>query len=189
VIYFTPSKIFSYAWCELERTIDEGRYPLSLRVQALRTILAKLGAHRRAAAQPEPPPNKPGRSGRAALAAMTPRRGRQAAGTRTVVTSAPAPPGRDIIGDVLHLSRPPREPLHRLCVTIPWCSPDQVAASLEGGTAMTAYHVTLRDRETETVVGYYNGTWTTDRGRALTIRKREVAEAHAARMRDRCAQR
>lgn len=51
---------------------------------------------------------------------------------------------------------------------------------------MTAYHVTLRDRETETVVGYYNGTWTTDRGRALTIRKREVAEAHAVRMRDRC---
>ena len=51
---------------------------------------------------------------------------------------------------------------------------------------MTAYHVTLRDRETETVVGYYNGTWTTDRCRALTIRKREVAEAHAARMRDHC---
>lgn len=43
MIYFTPSKIFSYAWCELERTIDEGRYPLSLRVQALRAILAKLG--------------------------------------------------------------------------------------------------------------------------------------------------
>jgi hypothetical protein len=64
--------------------------------------------------------------------------------------------------------------------------PGQVAASFEGGTAVTAYHVTLRDRETETVVGYYNGAWTTDRCRALTIRKREVAEAHAARMRDRC---
>ena len=51
---------------------------------------------------------------------------------------------------------------------------------------MTAYRVTLRDRETQTVVGYYNGTWTTDRQRALTVRKREAAEAHAARMRDRC---
>lgn len=51
---------------------------------------------------------------------------------------------------------------------------------------MTAYHVTLRDRTTETIVGYYNGTWTTDQCRALTIRKREVAEAHAARMRARC---
>jgi hypothetical protein len=51
---------------------------------------------------------------------------------------------------------------------------------------MATYHVTLRDRETQTVVGYYNGTWTTDRYRALTIRKRKVAEAHSARMRDRC---
>jgi hypothetical protein len=48
------------------------------------------------------------------------------------------------------------------------------------------YHVTLRDRETKTVVGYYNGAWTTDRRRALTLRWREAAEAHAARMRDRC---
>jgi hypothetical protein len=64
--------------------------------------------------------------------------------------------------------------------------PGQVAASFEEGTAVTTYRVTLRDRETQTVVGYYNGTWTTDRCRALTIRKREVAEAHAARMRDRC---
>ncbi len=51
---------------------------------------------------------------------------------------------------------------------------------------MTAYLVTLRDRETQTVVGYYNGTWTTDRRRALNLRWREAAEAHAARMRDRC---
>src|SRR5215472_5317553 len=52
--------------------------------------------------------------------------------------------------------------------------------------AVTIYHVTLRDRETQTVVGYYNGTWTTDRRRALTLRWREAAEAQAARMRDRC---
>ena len=51
---------------------------------------------------------------------------------------------------------------------------------------MTIYHVTLRDRETQTVVGYYNGAWTTDRRRALTLRRREAAEVHAARMRDRC---
>jgi hypothetical protein len=51
---------------------------------------------------------------------------------------------------------------------------------------MTIYRVTLRDRETETVVGYYNGAWTTDQRRALTLRWREAAEAHAARMRDRC---
>ena len=51
---------------------------------------------------------------------------------------------------------------------------------------MTAYLVTLRDRETQTVVGYYDGAWTTDRRRALTLRWREAAEAHAARMRDRC---
>ena len=51
---------------------------------------------------------------------------------------------------------------------------------------MTTYLVTLRDRETQTVVGYYDGTWTTDRRRALTLRRREAAEAHAARMRDWC---
>lgn len=51
---------------------------------------------------------------------------------------------------------------------------------------MTAYHVTLRDRDTQTVVGYYNGSWTTDRCRALALRQREVAESHAARMRERC---
>ena len=51
---------------------------------------------------------------------------------------------------------------------------------------MTIYHVTLRDRETQTVVGYYNGAWTTDRRRALALRWREAAEVHAARMRDRC---
>ena len=51
---------------------------------------------------------------------------------------------------------------------------------------VTAYLVTLRDRETQTVVGYYNGAWTTDRRRALTVRRREAAEAHAAHMRDCC---
>ena len=51
---------------------------------------------------------------------------------------------------------------------------------------MTIYRITLRDRETQTVVGYYDGSWTTDRRRAVTLRKREAAEAHAARMRDRC---
>jgi hypothetical protein len=51
---------------------------------------------------------------------------------------------------------------------------------------VTTYHITLRDRETQTVVGYYNGTWTTDRCRALALGKREVAEAHAARMRNYC---
>jgi hypothetical protein len=51
---------------------------------------------------------------------------------------------------------------------------------------MTIYHVTLGDRESQTVVGYYNGTWTTDRRRALTLRRREAAEAQTARMRDRC---
>jgi len=51
---------------------------------------------------------------------------------------------------------------------------------------MTVYRIALRDRETETVVGYYNGVWTTDQHRALTLRRREVAEDHAARMRDRC---
>jgi hypothetical protein len=51
---------------------------------------------------------------------------------------------------------------------------------------LTTYYVTLRDRETQTVVGYYDGAWTTDRRRALNLWKREAAEAHAARMRDRC---
>jgi hypothetical protein len=51
---------------------------------------------------------------------------------------------------------------------------------------VTTYLVTLRDRETQTVVGYYDGAWTTDRRRALTVRRREAAEAHAARMRDCC---
>jgi hypothetical protein len=51
---------------------------------------------------------------------------------------------------------------------------------------MNAYRITLRDRETQTVVGYYDGSWTTDRCRALALPKREVAEAHADRMRDRC---
>ena len=51
---------------------------------------------------------------------------------------------------------------------------------------MTIYQITLRDRETQTVVGYYNGAWTTDSRRALALGMREAAEAHAARMRDRC---
>ena len=51
---------------------------------------------------------------------------------------------------------------------------------------MTIYQITLRDRETQTVVGYFNGAWTTDRRRTLAFRRREAAEAHAARMRDRC---
>jgi hypothetical protein len=59
--------------------------------------------------------------------------------------------------------------------------------TFEGGdAAVTIYQVTLRDRETQTVVGYYNGAWTTDRRRALPLRRREAAEVHAARMRDRC---
>jgi hypothetical protein len=49
---------------------------------------------------------------------------------------------------------------------------------------MTIYQITLRDRETQTVVGYYNGSWTTDRCRGVIIRRRDAAEAHAARMRD-----
>jgi hypothetical protein len=60
------------------------------------------------------------------------------------------------------------------------------SSHLREGCPVTIYHVTLRDRETKTVVGYYNGAWTTDRRRALTLRWREAAEAHAARMRDRC---
>ena len=52
--------------------------------------------------------------------------------------------------------------------------------------AVRSYRITLRDRQTQTVVGYYDGSWTTDRRRALGLRKREVAEAHAACMRERC---
>jgi hypothetical protein len=51
---------------------------------------------------------------------------------------------------------------------------------------VTSYRIILHDRQTQTVVGYYNGSWTTDRHRAVTLRKRDAAEAHAARMRDRC---
>ena len=51
---------------------------------------------------------------------------------------------------------------------------------------MTIYQITLRDRASQTVVGYYNGSWTTDRCRAVTIRRRHAAEAHAARLRDQC---
>src|SRR6266849_11127266 len=62
----------------------------------------------------------------------------------------------------------------------------KTAPQSKGDAAVTTYHVTLRDHETQTVVGYYNGAWTTDRRRALTLRRREAAEAHAARMRDCC---
>jgi hypothetical protein len=55
-----------------------------------------------------------------------------------------------------------------------------------GEDEMRSYRITLRDRETETVVGYYDGSWTTDRRRALVHWRREVAEVHAARMRARC---
>lgn len=51
---------------------------------------------------------------------------------------------------------------------------------------MRSYRITLCERETQTVVGYYDGSWTTDRRRALDLGEREVAEAHAARMRERC---
>jgi hypothetical protein len=50
---------------------------------------------------------------------------------------------------------------------------------------VTIYQITLRDRETQTVVGYFNGAWTTDQRRARALRRRE-AEAHAARLRDCC---
>ena len=46
--------------------------------------------------------------------------------------------------------------------------------------AMTTYHITIRDHETQTVLGYYNGSWTTDWCRAVTIQRRDAAEAHAA---------
>ena len=52
--------------------------------------------------------------------------------------------------------------------------------------AVTIYRVTLRDRETQTVVGYYKGAWTTDQHRTLTLCRREAAKDHAARMRDHC---
>jgi hypothetical protein len=55
-----------------------------------------------------------------------------------------------------------------------------------GVGTVKSYRITLRDRETQTVVGYYDGSWTTDRRRALAVRKRDVAETHAARMRERC---
>ena len=39
---------------------------------------------------------------------------------------------------------------------------------------MATYHITLRDRETQTVAGYYDGAWTTDQRRALALRWREA---------------
>ena len=35
--------------------------------------------------------------------------------------------------------------------------------------AVRNYRITLRDRETQTVIGYYDGSWTTDRRRALDL--------------------
>jgi hypothetical protein len=91
------------------------------------------------------------------------------------------------------MKRPLMAPRSDCCLVMPWDSRNKRNqrrtdhATFEGGdAAMTIYHVTLRDRETQTVVGYYNGAWTTDRRRALTLRKREVAETYAARMRDCC---
>ena len=49
---------------------------------------------------------------------------------------------------------------------VPDCDP----ATIEGDAAVTTYLVTLRDHETQAVVGYYDGAWTTDRRRALTVR-------------------
>src|ERR1700758_2317594 len=51
-------------------------------------------------------------------------------------------------------------------------------ATVGGRAAVTSYRVTLRDRETQIIVGYYDGSWTTDRRRALALRAREAAEAH-----------
>ena len=42
---------------------------------------------------------------------------------------------------------------------------------------MTAYQITLRESQTV-------GSWTTDRCGAVTTRKRDAAEAYAARLRD-----
>jgi hypothetical protein len=58
-------------------------------------------------------------------------------------------------------------------------------ATLKGGAAVTIHQITLRDRKTQTVIGYRNGAWTTDRPLAMALRKRE-AEADAASLRDRC---
>jgi len=55
-----------------------------------------------------------------------------------------------------------------------------------GEVAVKSYRVTLRDRETQIVVGYYDGSWTTDRRRAVRLHKLDMAEAHAARLRERC---
>jgi hypothetical protein len=85
---------------------------------------------------------------------------------------------------------PHRNLIHQPCVTTrqksatrslarwmpAFLSPARVAATFEGGAIVTTYRVTLRDRETQTIVGYYNGTWTTDGRRALTLRERKAAE-------------
>ena len=44
------------------------------------------------------------------------------------------------------------------------------APQSKSDAAVTTYLVILRDRETQTVVGYYDGAWTTDRRRAARMR-------------------
>jgi hypothetical protein len=61
-----------------------------------------------------------------------------------------------------------------------------MAGHLRRRVAVTNYQITLRDRETQTVVGYYNGAWTTDPRRAMALHRRDAAETHAACLRDRC---
>jgi hypothetical protein len=58
---------------ELKRAIEADRYPLSLRIQTLRSILAKLKPPPAVTAEPLPR-SKPGDRPRAALAAMKRRR-------------------------------------------------------------------------------------------------------------------
>ena len=48
--------------------------------------------------------------------------------------------------------------------------------------AMTTYHITIRDHETQTVLGYYNGSWTTDRCRAGALRSVMRRKPHARSM-------
>jgi hypothetical protein len=92
--------------------------------------------------------------------------------------------GSSFISLVLRLDKRARRGAWQAGCPLPFARPGR--SHFEGGAIVTTYRVTLRDRETQTIVGYYNGTWTTDGGRALTLRERKAAEAHAARMRDRC---
>ena len=47
---------------------------------------------------------------------------------------------------------------------------------------MTIHYVTLRDRETQIVIGCYNGSWTTDRCRAGALRSVMRRKRHARSM-------